>query len=99
VKSRTTSQTIDMVRTVVDVEALTEPPLTRFDLFWRREQKLWDGAAGLCLGAAAGLRSCDEHGDMLPLNPTFLSAPAPTFSSNVTGRPETVAWFLDAVRV
>jgi 3'(2'), 5'-bisphosphate nucleotidase len=87
-----------MLPTAVDVEARTGPPLPRFDLFWRREQKLWDGAAGLCLSAAAGLRSCDEHGNALPLGPEFLSAPTPTFASTVTGRPETVAWFLEAVR-
>jgi 3'(2'), 5'-bisphosphate nucleotidase len=97
-KTRTTSQTLDMLRTALDLSALTAPALPRFDLFWRREQKLWDGAAGLCLGAAAGLRSCDENGDPLPLGPDFLAAPTPTFASNVTGRPETVAWFLEAAR-
>lgn len=97
-KTRTTSQTVDMLRTAVDIEARTGPPLPRFDLFWRREQKLWDGAAGLCLSTAAGLRSCDEHGDALPLGPEFLSAPTPTFASTVTGRPETVVWFLEAVQ-
>jgi 3'(2'), 5'-bisphosphate nucleotidase len=98
-KTKTTSQTLDMLRTALDVSDLTTPVLPPFDLFWRREQKLWDGAAGLCLAAAAGLRSCGEKGEPLTLDPDFLAAPTPTFAANVTGRPETVAWFLQAASV
>ena len=98
VKSRTTSQTIDMVRTTLDLSGLTDPALPRFDLFWRRRQKLWDGAAGLCLARAAGLRSCTEEGEELPLDPDFLSAATPVFSSDVTGRPDAVEWFLKVPR-
>jgi 3'(2'), 5'-bisphosphate nucleotidase len=97
-KTRTTSQTLDMLRTALDVSNLTAPALPPFDLFWRREQKLWDGAAGLCLAAAAGLRSCGENGEPLTLGPDFLAAPTPTFAANVTGRPETVDWFLKVTR-
>jgi 3'(2'), 5'-bisphosphate nucleotidase len=97
-KTRTTSQTLDMLRTALDVSNLTAPALPPFDLFWRREQKLWDGAAGLCLAAAAGLRSCGENGEPLTLRPDFLATPTPTFAANVTGRPETVAWFLQVAR-
>ncbi len=95
-KTRTTSQTLDMLRTAVDLTAAAEPPIERFDLFWRRNQKVWDGLAGLCLGAAAGLRGCDEEGRPHPLGPRFLSAAEPVFPSTVMGRPETVAWFLEA---
>ena len=95
-KTRTTSQTLDMVRTAVDLSEQTGPSLPGFALFWRREQKLWDGAAGLALGRACGLRDCDEAGTALPLNPDFLSAATPVFASTVMGHPETVAWFLEA---
>jgi 3'(2'), 5'-bisphosphate nucleotidase len=95
-KTRTTSQTLDMVRTAVDLTNLTDPPLPAFSLFCRREQKLWDGAAGLALGRACGLRDCDEAGAELPLRAQFLSAATPVFPSTVMGRPETVAWFLEA---
>lgn len=98
VKSRTTSQTLDMLRVAVDVSGLTDPALPRFDAFWRRRQKLWDGVAGLCLAKAAGLRSCTEQGEEIPLDPDFLSAATPVFPSNVTGRPETVEWLLKAAR-
>ncbi|MEO3798458.1 inositol monophosphatase family protein [Nonomuraea sp. B1E8] len=94
VKTRTTSQTIDMLRTVVDLRDHTDPSLHSFDLFWRRQQKLWDGAAGLCLGDIAKLRHCDEDGAPLPAGPEFLSAPTPVFESTVMGQPETVKWFL-----
>ena len=94
VKTRTTSQTVDMIRVSIDIRALTEPALPPFDLFWRREQKLWDGVAGVCLSRAVGLRECDERGTRLPLGPNLLSAPTPTFPSTVVGRPDTVDWFL-----
>lgn len=95
-KTRTTSQTLDMLRTALDVTGLTTPGLPSFDLFWRRKQKLWDGAAGLCLAEAAGLRSCGEDGEPLTLTREFLAEPTPTLDANVTGRPETVEWFLKA---
>lgn len=97
-KTRTTSQTLDMLRTALDISELTTPALPPFDLFWRRRQKLWDGVAGLCLADAAGLQSCGENGEPLKLTPDFLAGPTPTFAANVTGRPETVAWFLEAAR-
>ncbi|HEX3788310.1 MAG TPA: inositol monophosphatase family protein [Pseudonocardiaceae bacterium] len=97
-KKRTSSQTLDMVRTAVDLTGHTEPALPAFDLFWRRQQKVWDGLAGLCLGANVGLRSVDERGEVLPLGPQLLSQAEPTFDSTVMGRPETVSWFLDATR-
>ncbi|MEV4615896.1 inositol monophosphatase family protein [Kitasatospora sp. NPDC049258] len=97
-KLRTTSQTLDMVRTVVDLADRTDPPAPGFDLFWRRDQKVWDGLAGLCLGAAAGLHSSDESGEPLPLGPELLSRAEPVFESTVMGRRETVEWFLEVTR-
>ncbi|MFF4344881.1 inositol monophosphatase family protein [Kitasatospora sp. NPDC001540] len=97
-KVRTTSQSVDMLRTAVDLSGVTDPVLPPFDLFWRRSQKLWDGVAGIAIGTALGLRSADEEGKPLPLGPGFLSAPTPTFGSTVIGHPEAVAWFLDVVR-
>ncbi|WBB52747.1 inositol monophosphatase family protein [Verrucosispora sp. WMMD573] len=53
-KTRTTSQTLDMLRTALDITAFaTDAP--RFDLFYRPRQKVWDGLAGLCLGEIVGL--------------------------------------------
>lgn len=97
IKTRTTSQTLDMLRTAVDLTD-SAPEATPFDLFWRRQQKVWDGAAGLCFGAAAALRACDEDGHDLPLGPTFLSASTPTFASTVLGTAAAVSWFLDRPR-
>lgn len=53
-KTRTTSQTLDMVRTCVDLAPFTDPALESFGLFYRERQKVWDGAAGICLAYAAG---------------------------------------------
>lgn len=95
-KTRTTSQSLDMLRTTVDLRDLSDLPLVPFDLFCRRDQKVWDGLAGLCFGRAGGLRACAEDGAPLPLGPDLFSAAEPTLPSTVVGRPETVAWFLDA---
>ena len=54
-KTRTTSQTLDMVRTCVDLSSFTNPVLEPFGLFYRERQKIWDGVAGMCFAYAAGL--------------------------------------------
>jgi 3'(2'), 5'-bisphosphate nucleotidase len=61
-KTRTTSQTLDMVRSCVDLSSFTEPALEPFGLFYRRRQKVWDGAAGMCFAYAAGLYVADGTG-------------------------------------
>lgn len=93
-KTRTTSQTLDMVRTALDLSALTDDPV-RFDLFFRTEQKIWDGLAGLCFGATTGLRHADLSGSpRVPVGPEILARSEPTFTSTVMGIPEAVAWFV-----
>jgi 3'(2'), 5'-bisphosphate nucleotidase len=90
VKTSATSQTLDMVRTVIDLTALA-PHAKPFDLFHRRRQKLWDGAAGICLAVAAGLTVADENGDgLLPLPPELLEANTPLLASSVICHPELV---------
>jgi 3'(2'), 5'-bisphosphate nucleotidase len=51
-----------MLRACVDVGPFTEPALEPFGLFYRERQKIWDGAAGLCLAYAAGLYVADGTG-------------------------------------
>jgi len=94
-KIHTTSQTLDMVRTCVDLSAVTDPPLPSFALFHRQSQKVWDGAAGMCLAMASGLRVCDRGGIDRHIVDLDLTVPEPTFSSTVVGRPELVARFLE----
>ena len=97
-KTQTTSQTLDMVRTAVDLSAMVDQP-TRFDLFYRPKQKIWDGLAGLCLGEIAGLMSTDLNAQRrLPVTLETLSLPEPTFASTVMGRPEAVTWFTNLAR-
>lgn len=93
-KTRTTSQTLDMVRTALDLSEVTYEPV-RFDLFFRTEQKIWDGLAGLCFGAATGLKHSDMYGSpRVPVSPDILGQSEPTFSSTVMGFPEAVTWFV-----
>ncbi|AEB45755.1 inositol monophosphatase family protein [Micromonospora maris] len=94
-KTRTTSQTLDMLRTAVDLtDFAADAP--RFDLFYRPRQKVWDGLAGLCLGEIVGLMSTDAKGVRhLPVSMETLAQPEPTFASTVMGRPEAVKWFVE----
>lgn len=94
-KTRTTSQTLDMVRTALDISAFTDLDLPQFGLFLRKSQKVWDGLAGLCLGRAAGLTSVDAEGsNRLPVTAEVLSQPEPVFPSTIMGDEELVSWLL-----
>jgi 3'(2'), 5'-bisphosphate nucleotidase len=94
-KVRTTSQTIDMLRTCVDLGGHTDEELPSFDLFFREDQKIWDGAAGMCLSRALGWPVVDRNGaSLLPYSKALLSTFEPTIDSIVTGPPGTTKWFL-----
>jgi len=93
-KTRTTSQTLDMLRTALDIRPFSDRPQPTFDLFYRPEQKVWDGAAGLCLGETVGMRTADgQGGARLPVPVEILRQPEPTFDVTVMGVPEVVEWF------
>jgi 3'(2'), 5'-bisphosphate nucleotidase len=97
-KTRTTSQTLDMVRTAVDVSGLTDLELPQFGLFARKGQKVWDGLAGLCLGRAAGLISVDEDGnERVPVDVEIMSQRQPVFESTIMGDEELVSWLLERI--
>jgi 3'(2'), 5'-bisphosphate nucleotidase len=94
-KVRTTSQTLDMVRTALDMSELVGPEFRSFDLFYRRKQKVWDGLAGMCLGETLGLPIRNREGAaVLPLATATLTQREPTFDSTIMGIPEAVEWFL-----
>jgi 3'(2'), 5'-bisphosphate nucleotidase len=93
-KTRTTSQTLDMVRAAVDLTPYSDGA-PRFDLFVRSNQKVWDGLAGICLGETVGLRSADRSGARrVPVDVSILRAAEPTFDVTIMGVPEAVEWFL-----
>ncbi|WP_412543007.1 inositol monophosphatase family protein [Longispora sp. K20-0274] len=95
-KTRATSQTLDMARTALDLTAVTREPV-RFDLFYRRRQKAWDALAGLCLGEFTGLLSSNMAGrSPSPVGLDILAQGEPVFPATVMGREETVGWFLGA---
>lgn len=98
-KTRTTSQTLDMVRTAIDLSRYTEAVPAHFELFYRPQQKIWDGLAGLCLGETAGRRSTDHTGAArVPVDVATLRQAEPTFDSTILGPPEAVEWFLKLMR-
>jgi 3'(2'), 5'-bisphosphate nucleotidase len=97
-KTRTTSQTIDMLRTAVDPADLGDPGGQGFDLFYRTQQKIWDGVAGLCLGGIAGLVTVDHNGaSRLPVSPQLLSRIEPKLDCTLMGTEEAVSWFLTLI--
>jgi 3'(2'), 5'-bisphosphate nucleotidase len=94
-KRRTTSQTLDLVRTAVDISAETDRALSPFAFFVRENQKIWDGVAGMALARSVGLAIVDEEGrDHLPIN-LSMAAPEPTFTSTLIGPEHTIRWLLD----
>ncbi|MFI5851619.1 inositol monophosphatase family protein [Micromonospora chalcea] len=93
-KTRTTSQTLDMTRTCVDLSAESGGLLSPFALFYREAQKVWDGAAGMCLARAAGLRVCDRDGRDRTTIDIDLAAAEPTFASTLVAPPAVVEQFL-----
>jgi 3'(2'), 5'-bisphosphate nucleotidase len=97
-KTRTTSQTLDMVRTALDLSSVVAGS-PRFDLFFRPKQKVWDGVAGLCFGAAVGLAQADLSGNpRVPVRADVLAQDEPTFDATVMGLPEAVEWFVKIAR-
>lgn len=92
-KTRTTSQSLDMVRTCVDLTPFTEPPLGPFGLFYRERQKVWDGVAGMCLASAAGLMVTDRAGRQRDTVDVALNVASPEFESTL------VASDTDAARI
>lgn len=86
-KTRTTSQTLDMVRTCVDLSEVTEPRLNQFALFYRESQKVWDGVAGMCLAQASGLRVSDRNGVDRPVIDLDLAVAEPQFPSTLVTLP------------
>ncbi|MFI6045636.1 inositol monophosphatase family protein [Nocardia sp. NPDC051321] len=90
-KTRTTSQTLDMVRTCIDLSAWTQAPEVQFDLFYRPNQKVWDGAAGIGLATAMGRTATDGRGiSPLPLGQDFLNQREPVFPETIVGDPDCV---------
>jgi 3'(2'), 5'-bisphosphate nucleotidase len=98
-KLRTTSQTLDMVRSAIDLSTWTHAPDKQFDVFYRRSQKVWDGTAGIALAAAMGRIARNEHGkDPIPIAGEILADTEPTFGATVAGDPNCVTWFLSLLR-
>lgn len=98
-KTRTTSQTIDLLRVAIDLSAWTEPSLDSFDLFYRQKQKLWDGAPGIFLNHMAGRVAVDEKGqNILPFSKELLDQSAPILPVTIVGAQKYITWFL-ALRI
>ena len=94
-KTRTTSQTIDLLRVAMDLSIYTELTLSRFDLFYRKQQKIWDGAPGIIFNHIAGQFSVDGQGkNILPFSRDLLKQRTPILSETIVGKEEHASWLL-----
>jgi 3'(2'), 5'-bisphosphate nucleotidase len=93
-KTRTTSQTIDLARVALDLSPLTEDKLDSFDLFYREDQKLWDGAPGILLNRIAGRIAVGVGGNQVDcFSPQFLDLPVPVLPKILVGTAKAVSMF------
>ncbi|WP_433522791.1 inositol monophosphatase family protein [Nocardia pseudovaccinii] len=95
-KIRTTSQTLDMVRASIDLSTWTATSDHQYDLFYRPDQKVWDGVAGIGLALAMGrVATAGDGRSPLPLDEGFLHQREPTFAETIAGEPDCVRWFVN----
>ena len=77
VKNKTTSQSLDMLRTAIDISEYSVIDARHFSVFYREKQNIWDGAPGICFNRIVGKRVVDILGnDIVPFADSFLKAPA-----------------------
>jgi len=93
VKVRATSQTLDMVRAIIDLEPLTG--LRSFRCFAADQQLLWDAAAGIATAAARGRVVVDGGGQALcPFEPSLLTVREPRLPSVILAHEADLAWLM-----
>jgi 3'(2'), 5'-bisphosphate nucleotidase len=94
IKTRTTSQTIDLVRVAANVLEWPIKDFGCFDIFYRNNQKIWDGAPGILLNKIAGNICINENGDeFIAFSRDFLKENPPIIPLSIVGKPEHVEWF------
>jgi 3'(2'), 5'-bisphosphate nucleotidase len=99
-KTRTTSQTLDLVRLSADLRDHAGSEMYCFDVFYRDNQLIWDGAAGHLLAQIRGYKTVDRHGTpLLPYSGAFLSGPQPRLETVICGPPANVEWILALMQV
>ncbi len=99
VKTRTTSQTIDLLRTALDLNVIIDPPLDKMDLFFRPRQKLWDGAPGICVNVAVGNIAVDLSGQsILPFDREIIEHEEPIIPETLVASEAIARWFLESLK-
>lgn len=98
-KTRTTSQSIDLLRLFFDLRPYSDLDLEPFDLFYRKDQKLWDGIGGLVLAVIAGYNATDLEGiPIIPIPNEKLDASIPTLPHTLIGTNRAHRWFMSHVK-
>jgi len=79
IKHRTTSQSIDLLRTAINISPYSDIGVGHFKIFFRQRQKIWDGVPGICFNNVVGKVSVDSEGnEVLPFSNIFLNEKEPT---------------------
>lgn len=82
VKNRTTSQSIDLLRTAIDISPYSSVGVGHFTLFYRENQKIWDGIPGICFNSIVGKKTVDLNGnELVPFSYSFLNLNEPVSPS------------------
>ncbi|MDR2589603.1 MAG: hypothetical protein LBC71_01250 [Oscillospiraceae bacterium] len=91
IKNRTTSQSIDLLRTAIDISPYSDIGEGHFRLFYRQNQKVWDGVPGMCFNRIVGKAIVDFDGNnILPFSDSFLESVEPTTSSVIVAFPKDI---------
>ena len=92
IKTSTTSQSIDLLRTACQLNEYSDLNLPKFDFFFRKNQKIWDGAPGFCFNYVTGSLILDkEFKELLPLDGALLNAKTPTIDKIFVGSQNVIA--------
>lgn len=91
VKNRTTSQSIDMLRTAINISPFSDIEIKSFDLFYREEQKIWDGVPGMCFNRIVGKKIVDLLGnEIIPFSDAFLNLDEPISPAVIVAYPDEI---------
>jgi len=95
-KIRTTSQSLDQLRLVLDLSRFSDIDLPMFSFFYREEQKLWDGVVGLALADGLALLATDQsRADLLPVDAHSFPGWPPVIPSVLIGPSDLWRWLGD----
>ncbi len=94
-KTRTTSQTLDQMKLFINMKPYAVSDYLAFDIFYRKKQKLWDGAAGIVFAKILNFTIIECNGNhQIPISKKIFEMDTPIFNDIIIGENHFVQWFL-----